>query len=137
MLDDSLMMDLLRVIQDGDDANELVNNAAIAKRLGWDLEVVAARLQEAKDSSLLWGQRSGDKPAPWFNDLEITVQGRRFLRTNAGKATTAKAPAAKAAASSKTAAPKAPGAKAAPTALTTKAAAPKAAVSKAAKAPKA
>jgi hypothetical protein len=73
-------MALLRVVMAGDDANELANNAVLSKKLGWDLEAVAACLQEAKDKSLLWGQRNGDKPAPWFNDLEITVQGRRFLR---------------------------------------------------------
>jgi hypothetical protein len=73
-------MALLRVVMAGDDANDLANNAVLSKKLGWDLEAVAACLQEAKDKSLLWGQRNGDKPAPWFNDLEITVQGRRFLR---------------------------------------------------------
>ena len=80
MADDQQLMALLRVVMAGDDANDLVNNAVLSKKLGWDLEAVAACLQEAKDKSLLWGQRNGDKPAPWFNDLEITVQGRRFLR---------------------------------------------------------
>lgn len=80
MADEQQLMALLRVVMAGDDANELANNAILAKKLGWDLEAVAACLQEAKDKSLLWGQRNGDKPAPWFNDLEITVQGRRFLR---------------------------------------------------------
>ncbi len=87
-------MALLRVVMAGDDANELANNAVLSKKLGWDLEAVAACLQEAKDKSLLWGQRNGDKPAPWFNDLEITVQGRRFLRladaAGAGAVETAK-----------------------------------------------
>lgn len=82
MVDDQQIMDLLRVVMAGDDANELANNAILAKELGWDLETVAACLQEAKERSLLWGQRNGDKPAPWFNDLEITVQGRRLLRTS-------------------------------------------------------
>jgi hypothetical protein len=81
MADDQELLALLRVVAAGDDANELANNSILSKQLGWDLEKVAACLQDAKDRSLLWGQRNGDKPAPWFNDLEITVQGRRFLRT--------------------------------------------------------
>jgi len=79
-IDDRLMADLLAVVQAGDDGGTPVNNAAIAKSLGWDLEAVAAYLHDAKERSLVWGQRSGDKPAPWFNELEITVQGRRILR---------------------------------------------------------
>ena len=99
MSDDQELLDLLRVVAAGDDANELANNSVLSKRLGWDLEKVAACLQVAKDRSLLWGQRNGDKPAPWFNDLEITVQGRRLLRTTdaaAAGAKPTKAPKAKA-----------------------------------------
>ena len=81
MVDDRELLDLLRIVLAGDEANELANNSILAGKLGWDLEKVAACLQEAKERSLLWGQRNGDKPAPWFNDLEITVQGRRFIRT--------------------------------------------------------
>ena len=90
MVDDQQLMDLLRIVMAGDDANELANNSILSSKLGWDLETVAACLQEAKDRSLLWGQRNGDKPAPWFNDLEITVQGRRFLRTADAAAVAAK-----------------------------------------------
>jgi hypothetical protein len=79
--DDRQMLDLLGVVQSGDDTGTPVNNAVIASTLGWDLAVVAGCLNEAKERSLVWGQRSGDKPAPWFNDLEITVQGRRMLKS--------------------------------------------------------
>jgi hypothetical protein len=75
------MVLLLGVVQAGDDNGAPVDNAVIAKRLKWDLETVAGCLGEAKERSLVWGQRSGDKPAPWFKELEITVQGRRLLRT--------------------------------------------------------
>lgn len=84
MSDDIQMCALLGVVQDGDDTGVPVDNRLIATRLGWDLEAVASCLNEAKERSLVWGQRSGDKPAPWFNELEITVQGRRLLRTHAG-----------------------------------------------------
>jgi hypothetical protein len=78
---DGLMVKLLAVVLNGDDSGAPVDNSIIAKRLGWDLEAVASCLLEAKERSLVWGQRSGDKPAPWFKELEITVQGRRLLRS--------------------------------------------------------
>jgi hypothetical protein len=83
---DQLMADLLGVVLSGDDSGTPVDNSIIAKRLGWDLEAVASYLNEAKERSLVWGQRSGDKPAPWFKELEITVQGRRLLRSHPAKA---------------------------------------------------
>jgi hypothetical protein len=51
----------------------------LAKKLDLTLTVVASILEDAKERSLIWGQRSGDKPGPWFKELELTVQGRRFL----------------------------------------------------------
>jgi hypothetical protein len=86
MSDDRLMVQLLGVVLRGDDSGAPVDNSMLASRLGWDLEAVASCLHEAKERSLVWGQRSGDKPAPWYKELEITVQGRRLLRTHAGTA---------------------------------------------------
>jgi hypothetical protein len=83
--DDRQMVQLLGVVLSGDDSGAPVDNSIIASRLGWDLETVAACLTQAKERSLVWGQRSGDKPAPWYKELEITVQGRRLLRTNSAK----------------------------------------------------
>ena len=84
--DDLQMVQLLAVVLGGDDSGTPVDNSIIAKRLGWTLEVVAKLLNEAKERSLVWGQRSGDKPAPWFKELEITVQGRRLVRAHSAKA---------------------------------------------------
>ena len=84
--DDQQMVELLGVVLSGDDSGAPVDNSIIAARLGWNLETVAACLNAAKERSLVWGQRSGDKPAPWFKELEITVQGRRLLRTHTAKA---------------------------------------------------
>lgn len=92
MADERQMLELLTLVQAGDDANELVDNAIIAKRLGWSLEDVAACLQDAKERSLVWGNRTGDKPMPWFKELEVTVQGRRLLKAEAGKAASGKPP---------------------------------------------
>lgn len=84
--DDLQMVQLLAVVLGGDDSGAPVDNSIIAEHLGWNLEVVAKVLNEAKERSLVWGQRSGDKPAPWFKELEITVQGRRLVRSHSGKA---------------------------------------------------
>ena len=79
---DQQMVQLLGVVLGGDDSGAPVDNSMIAARLGWNLETVASCLHEAKERSLVWGQRSGDKPAPWYKELEITVQGRRLLRAH-------------------------------------------------------
>ena len=83
---DQQMVEMLAVVLSGDDSGAPVDNSIIAARLGWNLESVASCLNEAKERSLVWGQRSGDKPAPWFKELEITVQGRRLLRSHTAKA---------------------------------------------------
>ena len=83
---DQHMVDMLGIVLTGDDSGAPVDNSIIAARLGWNLETVASCLNEAKERSLVWGQRSGDKPAPWFKELEITVQGRRLLRSHSAKA---------------------------------------------------
>ena len=71
---------LLRAVQLGDETDALADNDSLASVLGWPVAAVAACLREAKERSLIWGIRSGRTPAPWFTDLELTVQGRRFLQ---------------------------------------------------------
>ena len=73
------LVSLLRAVQDGDDADALVDNRVLSEALGLSLEAVARCLEVAKDHSLIWGTRGGLRPGPWFSDLELTVQGRRFL----------------------------------------------------------
>ena len=41
--------------------------------------MTAASLGEAKARLLIWGMRIGGTPAPRFDDIELTVQGRRLL----------------------------------------------------------
>ena len=74
------LLRLLRAVQVADETDALADNDSLAAALGWPVATVAACLQEAKERSLVWGMRSGQKPAPWFTDLELTVQGRRFLK---------------------------------------------------------
>lgn len=79
MPSDDQLVQMLRLIERGDQTDQLADNAILAEQLKWTLAEVAACLQTAKDRSLIWGHRSGEKPAPWFTDLEVTVQGRRLL----------------------------------------------------------
>ena len=79
MSDDERVRALLREIQRCDETGSLADNAVLAKALGWNAVEVAAELASAKDRSLIWGVRGGHKPAPWYSELEVTVQGKRFL----------------------------------------------------------
>jgi hypothetical protein len=76
---DREMVDILVAVKHGDDIDSLVDNQALAEACKLSLEVVAARLQVAKQQNLVWGQGSSRTPAPWYTDVELTVQGRRFL----------------------------------------------------------
>jgi len=73
---------LLKAVNDGDFADTPVDNDMLATALRLSLVDVAGRLQEAKARSLIWGIRSGRQPAPWYTDLEVTVQGKRFLASH-------------------------------------------------------
>jgi len=70
---------LLQAVQDGDDRDAPVDNGVLAGVLVWSLDAVAECLGEAKTRSFIWGMRSGQRPAPWYTELEVTVQGKRFL----------------------------------------------------------
>jgi hypothetical protein len=70
---------LLEAVRDGDFADAPMDNEMLAAALNMPLTSVALVVQEAKARSLIWGIRNGRQPAPWYADLELTVQGRRFL----------------------------------------------------------
>jgi len=73
------LAEVLAAVQQGDDVNVPLDNDGIARACNLSLEVVAERLAAAKQRNLIWGTRRGQRPAPWYTDLELTVQGRRFL----------------------------------------------------------
>lgn len=85
-IDDELVR-VLRAIARADERGDPLDNQTLAATLGWDLERVAEALESAKQRSLIWGQRGGHKPGPWFSELEVTVQGDRLLRANGPHAT--------------------------------------------------
>jgi hypothetical protein len=72
---------ILVAIQHGDELDSLLDNDALAEACHLSLDDVALRLDVAKQRKLIWGQRGAQRPAPWYTDLELTVQGRRFLAT--------------------------------------------------------
>jgi hypothetical protein len=73
---------LLKAVNDGEFADAPVDNQMLATALRLSLVDVAGRLQEAKARSLVSGVRSGRQPGPWYTDLEVTVQGQRFLASH-------------------------------------------------------
>ena len=78
MSDDDLF-DLLRVIGDWAERADPLASSDVSRSLGWSDAVTASSLAEARARLLIWGMRVGGTPAPRFEDLELTVQGRRLL----------------------------------------------------------
>jgi hypothetical protein len=77
---DARLAALLRTVQLADEAGSPADNEFVADALGWDLTETALCLETARAQLLVWGCREGRKPGPWFSGLELTVQGRRYLR---------------------------------------------------------
>jgi hypothetical protein len=75
--DDLLAM--LRTIGDRDPTADQLDNAALGLLLDWTAARTAAALDTAKGRLLIWGIRVGGTPAPCFEEIELTVQGRRLL----------------------------------------------------------
>ena len=71
----------LRALLAADERDTPLDNASLAAELGWDLARTSACLEAAKEQSMIWGQRGSQKPGPWFADIEVTMQGRRYLRS--------------------------------------------------------
>lgn len=71
----------LRALLAADERDAPLDNASLAAELGWDLRRTSSCLEVAKEHSMIWGQRGSQQPGPWFADIEVTMQGRRFLRS--------------------------------------------------------
>jgi hypothetical protein len=68
---------MLRTIGERD--AEQLDSRSLGRSLGWTAAQTADSLAAAKARLLIWGIRVGGNPAPCFEDIELTVQGRRFL----------------------------------------------------------
>jgi hypothetical protein len=80
--DEAQLMLALGALLAADDAGAPLDNESLAKTLGWDLARTGSCLLTAKARAFIWASRSGSAQAAWFSDIEVTMQGRRFLRTN-------------------------------------------------------
>ncbi len=69
---------MLRTIGERD-ASVALDSGSLQRSLGWTAAQTADSLAAAKARLLIWGIRVGGNPEPCFEDIELTVQGRRFL----------------------------------------------------------
>jgi hypothetical protein len=79
MGDRDRILALLAAVRDGDDSGQPMSNRRLVDHLGWTAAEVAERLGEARADLLIWGLRCSGDPRPQFDELELTVQGRRLL----------------------------------------------------------
>jgi hypothetical protein len=75
--------DLLTMLRAIDAASGPLDSSSVARRLGWTAATTASSLSDAKASMLVWGIRVGGTS---YEDIELTVQGRRLLRTSGASA---------------------------------------------------
>jgi hypothetical protein len=76
-MSDEDLLAMLRVI--GREGCDSLDSRAVSRRLGWTDAMTASSLDEAKGRLLVWGIRVGGTPGPRFEDIELTVQGRRRI----------------------------------------------------------
>ena len=76
---DDQLVAMLRTIGEHDVAAEQLDSRSLGRTLGWTPAQTADSLVAAKARLLVWGIRVGGNPGPCFEDIELTVQGRRYL----------------------------------------------------------
>lgn len=79
MTDADRIVELLTAVGHGDEAGQPMSNELLVERLGWTPTEVADQLGTARAQMLIWGLPGSGNPRPQFNELELTVQGRRLL----------------------------------------------------------
>lgn len=77
--DDDLVA-ALTVLRAADDGGTPIDNAALGVTLGWDAERVGRCIGVAKKRSFIWGVPGPQRLGSWFSEIEVTVQGRRYLQ---------------------------------------------------------
>jgi hypothetical protein len=76
-MSDEDLLAMLRAIGRG--GSDPLDSRAVSRRLGWTDAMTASSLDDAKGRLLVWGIRVGGRPGPRFEDIELTVQGRRRI----------------------------------------------------------
>jgi hypothetical protein len=82
MSESDRLLVLLAAVDHADESRQPVTNERLVAALGWSAEEVAGYLETAQTQMLIWGLRNGGLPKPHFEDVELTVQGQRLLRSN-------------------------------------------------------
>lgn len=80
MSDERRLLELLGALRRGDQRGVVMSSESLAADLGWSAGDVADTVREAKAAMLIWGLGGGGKPQPRFDEIELTVQGNRYLR---------------------------------------------------------
>ena len=76
---DDQLVAMLRTIGEREVSAGQLDSKVLGRCLGWTPAQTADSLVAAKASLLIWAIRVGGNPGPCFEDIELTVQGRRFL----------------------------------------------------------
>ena len=76
---DEQLVAMLRTIGEREVSAEQLDSKVLGRCLGWTPAQTSASLVAAKAGLLIWAIRVGGNPGPCFEDIELTVQGRRFL----------------------------------------------------------
>jgi hypothetical protein len=84
MTDADRIVALLTAVAGGDDAGQPMSNQLLVEQLGWTPTEVADWLCTARARLLIWGLPGAGNPRPQYDELELTVQGRRFLEVQPG-----------------------------------------------------
>ena len=76
---DERLTALLRAIGEHDDGAGQLDSVTLGRLLGWPAAAIAAAVDAAKRGLLVWAIRVGGVPTASYEEIELTVQGRRHL----------------------------------------------------------
>ena len=80
---DERLTALLRAVGEHDATAGPLDSAMLGHCLGWSAPGTAASVEDAKRRLLVWAIRVGGIPVAGYEEIELTVQGRRRLATAA------------------------------------------------------
>ena len=73
------ILELLTAVSHGEKTGQPMSNLLLVEHLGWTATEVADSLCTARARLLIWGLPGSGNPRPQYDELELTVQGRRLL----------------------------------------------------------
>ena len=79
MAEGDRILELLTAVRQGEESGQAMSDEMLVEHLGWSDVEVADWLCTARARLLIWGLPGSGNPRPQFNELELTVQGRRLL----------------------------------------------------------